>query len=67
MEKVRVFNRPIGNYKTIHLECNKNDLDYLEVTKYPDGDIMVSIDTTIPEDSIVLNIEQLEKLLEELK
>nr|DAH79929.1 MAG TPA: hypothetical protein [Caudoviricetes sp.] len=67
MENVEVFNRPIGNYKTIHLLCEWNKEDYLEVTKYPDGNICVSMDTNIPEDSIVLNIEQLEKLLEELK
>lgn len=67
MEKVRVFNRPIGNYKTIHVLCNFNTDDYLEVTKYPDGDILVNMNTTMPEDDIVLTIEQLEKLLEELK
>lgn len=64
MEKVRVFNRPIGNYKTIHLECNKNDLDYLEVTKYPDGDIVVSFDDDA---GVYLTTEQLEELVKELK
>ena len=67
MKNVEVFNRPIGNYKTIHLLCKCNRDDYLEATKYPDGNISISIDTNIPDDSIVLNIEQLEKLLEELK
>lgn len=67
MENVEVFNRPIGNYKTIHLLCKWNKDDYLEVTKYPDGNISVSIDTNFPDNDIVLNIEQLEKLLEELK
>lgn len=64
MENVRVINRQIGNYKTIHLQCNENDLEYLEVTKYPDGDIVVSFDD---DTCVFLNIEQLEKLLEELK
>lgn len=67
MKNVRVFNRPFGKYKTIHVQCNFNNDDYLEVTKYPDGDILVSMNTTMPEDDIILNIEQLEKLLEELK
>ncbi|QVU02075.1 hypothetical protein [Enterococcus phage vB_EfaS_785CS] len=39
----------------------------MEVTKYPDGDIVVSMDTNIPEGDIILTIEQLEKLVEELK
>lgn len=64
MENVRVFDRPTGNYKTIHLECNENNLDYLEVTKYPDGDIVVSYDDNT---CVYLTIEQLEKLVEELK
>lgn len=64
---VEVLNRPIGNYKTIKLLCKFSNDDYLEVTKYPDGGILVNMNTTTPEDSIVLNIEQLEKLLEELK
>lgn len=67
MDNVRVFNRPTGNYKTIHLLCEFNRDDYLEVTKYPDGDILVNMNTTMPEDSIVLNVEQVEKLLEEIK
>lgn len=67
MENVEVFNRPIGNYKTIHLLCKFNRDDYLEVTKYPDGNILLNMNTTIPEDTIVLTSEQLEKLLEELK
>ncbi len=67
METVEVFHRPIGKYKTIRLKCNLEDDDYLEATKYPDGDIVVSMDTTIPENDIVLTIEQLEKLMEELK
>ncbi|WNA13920.1 hypothetical protein [Enterococcus phage vB_Efa_VP15] len=67
MENVEVFNRPIGNYKTIHVLCNLNNADYLEVTKYPDGDIVVSMDTNMPEGDIILTIEQLEKLVEELK
>nr|DAH82317.1 MAG TPA: hypothetical protein [Caudoviricetes sp.] len=67
MENTKMFNRKIGNYKTIRLYCNANNDDYLEVTKYPDGDILVSIDTGIPDDDIILNIEQLEKLMEVLK
>lgn len=67
MKNVRVFNRPFGKYKTIHVLCNLNNADYLEVTKYPDGDIVVSMDTNMPEGDIILTIEQLEKLLEELK
>lgn len=67
MENVEVFHRRIGKYKTIRLQCNLNNDDYLEATKYPDGDVLISIDTNIPEDTIVLNIEQLEKLLEEIK
>ena len=67
MENVEVFNRAIGNYKTIRLQCNLNNADYLEVTKYPDGDIVLSMDTNMPEGDIILTIEQLEKLLEELK
>lgn len=65
MENVRVFNREIGNYKTIQLQCNEKDLDYLEVTRYPDGDIVVSFDDE--DASVFLTMEQLEKLLEELK
>lgn len=64
MKNVRVYNRPIGNYKTIHLECNENDLDYLEVTKYPDGDIVVSFDDDA---GVYLTTEQLEELVKELK
>lgn len=67
MENVEVFNRPIGNYKTIHLICNGNKHEYMEVTKYPDGDIMASIHTETPDIDVILTIEQLEKLLEELK
>ena len=64
MENVRVFDRPVGNYKTIQLQCNEKDLDYLEVTKYPDGDIVVSFDD---DTCVFLTIGQLEKLMEELK
>lgn len=67
MENIEVFNRPIGDYKTIHAICNYNNDDYLELTKYPDGQILVGMNTSVPEDQIVLTIEQLEKLMEELK
>lgn len=67
MKNVEVFNRPIGNYKTIHLYCNGNELEYMEVSKYPDGDIMVSMELCHPDNDIILTIEQLEKLVEELK
>lgn len=64
MENVRVIDRKIGNYKTIQLQCNENELNYLEVTNYPDGDIVVSFDD---DTCVFLTIEQLEKLVEELK
>lgn len=67
MENVEVFHKPFADYKTIRLLCTGNKIDYLEVTKYPDGDILVSLTTLTPDDNIILNIEQLEKLLEELK
>lgn len=67
MENVRVINRPFGKYKTIHVLCNLNNADYLEVTKYPDGDITASMVLCDPDNDIILTIEQLEKLVEELK
>lgn len=67
MKNVEVFDRQIGNYKTIHLICNGNKHEYMEVTKYPDGDIMASMVLCHPENDIILTIEQLEKLVEELK
>lgn len=67
MKNVRVLDRPTGNYKTIHLYCNGNELEYMEVTKYPDGDIMASMELCHPDNDIILTIEQLEKLVEELK
>lgn len=67
MENVEVFNRPIGNYKTIDLICNANKHEYMEVTKYPDGDITASMVLCHPDNDIILTIEQLEKLVEELK
>lgn len=67
MKNVRVINRPFGKYKTIHVLCNLNNADYLEVTKYPDGDIMASMVLCHPDNDIILTVEQLEKLVEELK
>lgn len=67
MKNVKVFNRPIGEYKTIQLYCNGNEVEYMEVTKYPDGDIMASMELCHPDNDILLTIEQLEKLVEELK
>lgn len=67
MHNIEVFNKPIGNYKTIRAICNYNNDDYLELTRYPDGQILVAMNTNVPEDQIVLTIEQLEQLLEELK
>ena len=67
MKNVRVINRPFGKYKTIQVQCKLNIDDYLEVTKYPDGDIVIGMDTNMPESDIYVTIEQLEQLLEELK
>lgn len=66
MKNIKVFHRPFGGYKTIQVQCNVNNDDYLEVTKYPDDGIVVSMNTTMPDDDIILSIEQLEKLVEEL-
>lgn len=66
MENVKVFNRPIGTYKVLQLECTANSEDYIEFAQYPDGDIVVSINSNDDEE-VILTIEQLENLLEELK
>ena len=64
MKNIQVFDRPIGEYKTIQLSCRQNKFEYLEVTKYPDGDIVLSFDD---EKCVFLDIEQLELLVKELK
>ena len=68
---IQVFKRLIGNYKTIEITCAYSKNDILELTKYPDGDTLISIrdkdNITDNEPCVMVRQEDLEKLLEELK
>lgn len=67
---IQVFKRLIGNYKTIKVDCKYSKNDYLELTKYPDGDALISVRTKGKESDndpcIMASKEDLNKLLEEL-
>ena len=65
MENVLVLERPIGSYKVVQLQCTADIEDNIEFVQYPDGDILVSINSD--EGEVILTKSQLEKLLEELK
>lgn len=68
---IQAFKRLIGNYKTIKVSCKLNKNDYLELTKYPDGDTLISVRTkgeeTDDDQCVLVTKEDLEKLMEELK
>lgn len=68
---LNVLKRAIGNYKTITVDCAYSKNDILELTKYPDGDTLISIrdkdNMTDEEPCVMVRKEDLEKLLEELK
>lgn len=68
---IQVFKRLIGNYKTIKVSCKLNKNDYLELTKYPDGDTLIGVRTagneSYDDPCIIVTKEDLNKLLEELK
>lgn len=68
---IQVFKRLIGNYKTIKVDCKYDKNEYLELTQYPDGDIIITVRVKgieSDEDPMVcLTKEDLNKLMEELK
>lgn len=68
---LNVLKKAIGNYKTITVSCKYLKNDYLELTKYPDGDTLISVRTKGEESDndpcIMVRKEDLNKLLEELK
>lgn len=68
---IQVFKRLVGNYKTIKISCKYSKNDYLELTKYPDGDTLISVRTTGEESDddpcVLVTKEDLNRLLEELK
>lgn len=68
---IQVFKRLIGDYKTIKIGCKYSKNDYLELTKYPDGDTLISVRTkgeeTDNDPCILVTKEDLSKLMEELK
>ncbi|QBZ69331.1 hypothetical protein [Enterococcus phage vB_EfaS_Ef6.4] len=61
----------IGDYKTLKATCTVRKYDYLELTKYPDGDTLISVRTKGEESDndpcVFISEEDLNKLMEELK
>lgn len=68
---IQVFKRLIGNYKTIKISCKYDKNEYLELTKYPDGDTLISVRVkgieSDEDPSVIVTKEDLNKILEELK
>lgn len=68
---IQVFKRLIGNYKTIKVDCKYDKNEYLELTQYPDGDIIITVRVkgieSDEDPTVCLTKEDLNKLLEELK
>lgn len=68
---LNVLKRAIGNYKTITVDCAYSKNDILELTKYPDGDTLISVrdrnNLSDDDPCVLVRKEDLEKLLGELK
>lgn len=68
---LQVFKRLIGNYKTIKVTCKYDKNEYLELTQYPDGDIIITVRVkgieSDEDPTVCITKDDLEKLLEELK
>lgn len=68
---IQVFKRLIGNYKTIKVDCKYDKNEYLELTQYPDGDIIITVRVkgieSDEDPTVCLTKEDLNKLMEGLK
>lgn len=68
---IQLLKRLIGDYKTIKIDCKYDKNEYLELTKYPDGEILISVRVkgieSDEDPTMCLTKEDLEKLVEELK
>lgn len=68
---IQVFKRLIGNYKTIKVDCKYDKNEYLELTQYPDGEIIITVRVkgieSDEDPTVCLTKEDLNKLMEGLK
>lgn len=68
---IQVFKRLIGNYKTIKVDCKYDKNEYLELTQYPDGEIIITVRVkgieSDEDPTVCLTKEDVNKLMEELK